>query len=146
MGVTLSIKEPGEKLRRAPTETLQTHLPQQSSSSAKEEEEDHRVLMEDKRRRRIAFENLAKEMLRYLDNCNDVKAGITELRERVGGAVAIRYLHSASGTAGDEHRWPTVFFFSKYSGKKKENYVLPAGTDGRRSGKAKSIWKEDVKT
>ena len=24
----------------------------------------------------------------------------------------------------------------KYSGKKKENYVLPAGPDGRRSGKA----------
>ena len=40
-------------------------------------------VMEDRRRRRIAFENLAKGMLRYLDNCNDVKVGITELRERV---------------------------------------------------------------
>ena len=29
------------------------------------------------------FEKLAKEMLRYLDNSNDVKVGITELQERV---------------------------------------------------------------
>ena len=36
--------------------------------------------------------------------------------------------------------------FSKYSGKKENNYVLPAGSDGRRSGKALSIWKEGVKT
>ena len=38
--------------------------------------------MEDRRRRRIAFENLAKGMLRYLDNSKDVKVGITELEER----------------------------------------------------------------
>ena len=31
-----------------------------------------------------AFENLAKGMLRYLDNCNDVKVGITDLQERAG--------------------------------------------------------------
>ena len=54
-----------------PDSTLQTPLPQQSSSSAGEEE-DHWVLMEDRRRRRIAFENLAKEMLRCLDFCDDV--------------------------------------------------------------------------
>ena len=39
--------------------------------------------MEERRRRRIAFENLAKGMLRYLENCIDVKVGITELQERV---------------------------------------------------------------
>ena len=44
-------------------------------------EEGHRVLMEDRRRRSIAFENLAKEMLRYLNNRDDVKVGITELQE-----------------------------------------------------------------
>ena len=47
------------------------------------QEEDHWEVMEDRRRRRIAFENLAKGMLRYLDNCNDVRVGITELQERV---------------------------------------------------------------
>ena len=53
-----------------PDSTLQTHLSQQSSSSAREEE-DRWVLMEDRRRRWIAFETLAKEMLRYLDNRDD---------------------------------------------------------------------------
>ena len=61
--------------------TFQTPLPQPSSSSAREEE-DSGYLMEDRRRRRIAFETLAKEMLRYLDNSDDVKVAITELQER----------------------------------------------------------------
>ena len=65
-----------------PDRTLQTPVPRQSSSSAGEEE-DHWVLMEDRRRRRVAFENLAKEMLRYLDNSDDVKVEITELQERL---------------------------------------------------------------
>ena len=58
--------------------------------------------MEDRRLRRTAFESLAKGVLRYVDNCNEVKVGITELQERVGGAFATLYLHSASGPAGDE--------------------------------------------
>ena len=45
--------------------------------------------MEERRRRRIAFENLAKGILRYLDNCNDEKVGITELQERVAVPVQI---------------------------------------------------------
>ena len=45
--------------------------------------------MEDRRRRRIAFENLAKEMLRFLDNSNDVKVGITVLQERLEVPVQI---------------------------------------------------------
>ena len=61
--------------------TLQTPLLQQSSSSAGEEE-GHWVLMEDRRRRRVAFENQAKEMLRYHDNSDDVEVGITEMQER----------------------------------------------------------------
>ena len=65
-----------------PISTQKTPLPQQSSSSAREEE-DHWELREERRRRRTAFENLAKGMLRYLNNCNEVKVGITELQERV---------------------------------------------------------------
>ena len=65
-----------------PNSTLQTTLPQQRSSSAREEE-DHWEVMEERRRRRVAFENLAKDMLRYLDTCNEVKVDITELQERV---------------------------------------------------------------
>ena len=71
-----------------PDRTLETPLPQQSASSAREEG-DHWVLMEDTRRRRVAFENLAKEMLRYLDNSDDVKVGITELQQRLEVPVQI---------------------------------------------------------
>ena len=73
---------PRAKAPPCPDRTLQTPLPQQNSSSTREEE-DHWVLMEDRRRRIVAFENLAKEMLRYLDNSDDVKVGISELQERV---------------------------------------------------------------
>ena len=54
--------------------TLQTPLPQQSSSSAREEE-GRWVLMEDRRRRGIAFEKLAKDMLRYLENSEKGESG-----------------------------------------------------------------------
>ena len=101
-GATLGIKEPRQKLRRAPTALLQTPLPQQSSPSAREEEE-HWELREERRRRRIAFENLAKEMLRYLDNCNEVKVGITECCKSEWRCLyANRYFHSASGPAGEK--------------------------------------------
>ena len=72
----------------SPNNTLQTILLQQSSSSAREEE-DHWILMEDRRRRRVAFDNLAKEMLRYLDNRDDAKVGITEFQERLEVPVQI---------------------------------------------------------
>ena len=93
-----------------PNSTLQTPLPQQSSASAREDE-DHWEVMEERRRRRIAFENPAKGMLRYLDNCNDVKVGITELQERVEVPAQI----CISVQQAVQQR------FSKYSGKKKEN-------------------------
>ena len=65
-----------------PNRTLQTPLPQQNSSSAREEE-CHWELTKERRRRRSAFESLAKSMLRYLDNCNEVKVSINELQEWV---------------------------------------------------------------
>ena len=70
------------KAPQCPRSTLQTPLPQQSSSSVREEEDLWEV-MEERRWRRIAFENLAKGMLRYFDNSNDVKVGITVLQGRV---------------------------------------------------------------
>ena len=81
------------KVPPCPNSTLQTPLPQQSSSSAREEE-DHWDVREERQRRRIAFENLAKGMLRYLDNSNGVKVGITELQER------------AEVPLQDERKWP----------------------------------------
>ena len=101
-----------------PDSTLQTPLPQQSSSSAGEEEDhwvfvltsltecghpgnftctishvmrqkkDHWVLMED-RRKQDCFRDFAKEILRYFDNSDGVKVGITELQERLEVPVQI---------------------------------------------------------
>ena len=62
------------KVPPSPNSTLQTPLSQQSSSSVREEE-DQREMMEERLRRRIAFENLAKGMLRYLDSSNEVQVG-----------------------------------------------------------------------
>ena len=78
------LEHQGAKAKAPPSldSTLQTPLPQQSSSSARAEE-GHWVVMEDSRRRRIAFVYLGNGMLRYRDNSNDVKVGITELQERV---------------------------------------------------------------
>ena len=65
-----------------PERTLKTPLPKQGSPSSRDEE-DHWVAMEDKRRRSIAFEKMAKRMLKYLEDSDDVKVGITELQERL---------------------------------------------------------------
>ena len=54
--------------------------------------------MED--RRSIAFENRAKEMLRYLDNSDDVKVGITELPERLEVLVQIGVAQQARSENG----------------------------------------------
>ena len=115
-----------------PNSTLQTPLPQQSSSSAREEE-DHWELRKTGEGEGLLSRTWPRRTPRYLDNCN-VKVGITELQERVVCAVAIRSLHSASGTASAGRRCQTIF--SKNPGTKEDNYVLHAGPGGRRSGKA----------
>ena len=62
-----------------PNSTLQTPLPQQCSSSAREEE-DHWGTEGRKAKAKDCFREPG---LTYLDNCNEVKVGITELQERV---------------------------------------------------------------
>ena len=71
-----------------PESALRTPLPEESSSSTKEEES-RWVLMEDRRRQSFAFENVAKEMLRYLENREELKVGITELQEQLEVPVQI---------------------------------------------------------
>ena len=112
-----------------PDSTLPTPLLQQSSSSAKEEE-DHRVVMEDRRRRTSAFENLVKGMLRYLDNSDDAKVGITVVHERV--EVPLHFGISIQQVAQLARSESGQKDFRSNFGKKK-NHVSP---DGRRSGKA----------
>ena len=99
--------------------------------------------MEDRRWRRIAFENLAN-VLRYLDNCNDVKVGITDLRERV--EVPLQFGISIQQVAQQAMDEAGQNIIRSLLAKTKENYVLPAGPDEKRSGKALLTWKEGAKT
>ena len=45
--------------------------------------------MEDRRRQSVAFENVAKEMLNYLEISEELKVGITELQEHLEVLVQI---------------------------------------------------------
>ena len=111
-GTTLGIKVLCLKVPPCRNSTLQTPLPQQSSSSAREEE-DHWEVMEERRRRRIPFENLAKGILRYLDNCNEVKVGTTELQERVQvpAQICISIQHVAQQAMNEDgHKIFEVFW------------------------------------
>ena len=40
--------------------------------------------MEDRRRRRVAFDETAKKMLRYQEDSEDLKVGVTEVQEQLG--------------------------------------------------------------
>ena len=85
--------------------------------------------MEDWRRRRVAFEEAAKRMLRYLEDSEDLKVGVTELKEQL----------EMSEEAGVSIRHPSrqgmrmAKRLKKYSGKEKKRYVLPVWPDGTRS-------------
>ena len=63
-----------------PERTLNTPLPAKSSSSAREEE-GRWLFLEDRRRQSVAFKNVAKEMLKYQENSEELKVRITELQE-----------------------------------------------------------------
>ena len=78
-----------------PERWMRTPLPQQRSSSNKEEESQWSSV-EHRRRRRVAFENVAKRMLRYLEDSEDLKVGISELKETG------RSFHHANCPAGKE--------------------------------------------
>ena len=43
-----------------------------------------------------------KEMLRYLENSEELKVGVTELQEHLEGTCTNRYYVAASGSAGEE--------------------------------------------
>ena len=78
-----------------------TPLPQQSSSSSSDEESQW-VSVEDRRRRRVAFEEAAKRVMRYLTCSKDFKVGVTELKEQLErseeAGVSIRRIAQQEGT------------------------------------------------
>ena len=61
---------------------MKTPLPLQSSSSTREAESQWSCV-EDGRRRRVVFEDAAKRLLRYLEDSEDLKVGISELKEQL---------------------------------------------------------------
>ena len=86
--------------------------------------------MEDRRRRRVALEETAKRMLRYLEDSEDLNVGVIELQEQLGiseeAGVSIRQTAlQAMNEIGQ--------FFFEISGKEKKTYALPAWPDGTRS-------------
>ena len=66
-----------------PKRTLKTPLPQQRSSSISEEESQW-ISVEDRRKRRVAFEEVAKRMLGCREDSEDLKVGISILKEQLG--------------------------------------------------------------
>ena len=65
-----------------PERTLKPPLPQQSSPAR--DEESQSVAVEDRRRRRVAFEEKARSILRYLEDSEDLEVSVTELQEQLG--------------------------------------------------------------
>ena len=63
--------------------TLKTPLPQQSLPSSRGEESQG-VAVEDGRRRRVAFEETARCILRFLEDTVDLKVSVAELQEQLG--------------------------------------------------------------
>ena len=126
--MTLSNKEIMAKAPPCPERTLKTPLPKQSSSSSRDEGQWNSV--EDRRRQRVAFEEAAKRMLRYPEDSEDSKVGVTELQEQLeipkAGGVSIRQItQQAMHEKGQK--------FLKFAGKEKKRYVLPVWPDGTRS-------------
>ena len=66
-----------------PERTLQTPMPQQSSLPSRDEESQW-VAVEERRRRRVAFEETARSVLRYLVVSEDLEVSVTELQEQLG--------------------------------------------------------------
>ena len=83
--------------------------------------------MEDRRRRRVAFEEAAKRMLRYLEDSEDLK--VAELKEQLEiseeAGVSIRRI--AQQTTNENGQ--KICFFCR----EKKRYVLPVWPDGTRS-------------
>ena len=65
-----------------PERILKTLMPQQSSPSSREEESQW-VAVEDRRTWRVAFEETARGIFRYLEDSEDLKVSFTELQEQL---------------------------------------------------------------
>ena len=127
-GMTFKYQVVKAKAPPCPERTLKTPMPQQSSPSSRDEESQW-VTVEDRRRRRLAFEETARGMLRYLEDSEDLKVSVTELQEQLGmseeAGISIKQVTQQARNENGR-------FFS-CSGREKKRYALPAGPHGTRS-------------
>ena len=108
---------------------MKTLLPQRSSSSIREEESQW-ISVEDRRRRRVAFEEMAKRMLGYPEDSEDLKVGISELKGQMAtpeeeGFSIMQIAQQARNEKGQK--------ISKFLGRERTWYALPAWRDGTRN-------------
>ena len=109
---------------------MKTPLPQQSSSSTREEESQW-ISVEDRRKRRVAFEEMAKRMLGYQEESDDLKVGVTELQEQLEisqeTGVSIRQIaQQVMNEKGQK-------IFRHFLGKERRRCALPVSRDGTRN-------------
>ena len=112
-----------------PERNLETPMPQQSSPLSREEESQW-VAVKDRRSRGVAFEETAEDILRYLDNSEDLKVSVTELQEQLGmseeAGTSVKHVTHQARNENGQH-------FCNVQARRTKRYTLPVGPDGTRS-------------
>ena len=86
--------------------------------------------MEDRRRRRVAFEETAKGIPRYLEDSEDLKVSVTELQEQLGISEEVGVsIKQVAQQARNENGQKIFEILSK----EERMYASPAGPDGTRN-------------
>ena len=85
--------------------------------------------MEDRRKRRVAFGESAMKMLRFLEDSEDLKVGISELKEQMetpedAGFSIMEIAQQARNVQGQN---------SEFFGKERKRCALPVWQDGTRN-------------
>ena len=97
--------------------------------------------MEDRRRQSVNFENVAKEMLKCLENSEELNVGITEVQEHLEVPVQMGItLQQVAQQARNNRNQKVLKSFGKK--KKKKSHVQSAGQGGMH----RWSWKEVVRT
>ena len=122
------IKYQGVMAKAPPCPERTLKMPQPSSPSSRDEEIQW-VDVQDRRMRRVAFEETARSILRYLEDSEDLKVSVTELQEQLGmSEEAGISIEQVAQQARNEN-----CHFLEILGKEKQRCALPVGPDGTRS-------------
>ena len=106
-----------------PERTLKTPMPQQNSPSTRDDESQW-VAVEDRRRRRVAFEETAEGLLRYLDDNEDLEVNVTELQEQLGMSEEA---NTSTKQVAQQARNENVHFFKNFQARKRRGMHCQLG-------------------